>query len=258
MGRVQRNDRDRARLRLFRDAAQDPGRVVVEGFHALKHALRFGAELEVAVTTDRAAIEALARVLAPDLVTRLAALVEDGPASLLAELVRAPAGVPVAAIARRPVVDPAAVLAQRDAAPVVLLDRPTHLGNVGAVVRVAAAAGAAGVLATGPHDPWHPAALRGSAGLHFALPVARLGDLPTVARPMIAFDAEGEPLGRAPLPAGALLAFGSERRGLGPELRARADRLVAIPMRPGVSSLNLATAVAVALYAYRLVPSACS
>jgi TrmH family RNA methyltransferase len=129
---------------------------------------------------------------------------------------------------------------------VVLLEDPRHLGNVGAVVRVAAAAGAAGVLTTGTRDPWDPAALRGSAGLHYALPVGRV-DGPPADRPLAAFDPEGEPL--AALPAGAVLAFGTERHGLSAALRARADVRVAIPMRAGVSSLNLATAVAVALYA---------
>ena len=46
------------------------------------------------------------------------------------------------------------------------------MGNMGACVRVAAAADAAGVLTTGDNDPWHPDALRGAAGLHYALPVA--------------------------------------------------------------------------------------
>jgi TrmH family RNA methyltransferase len=128
---------------------------------------------------------------------------------------------------------------------VVLLEDPRHLGNVGAVVRVAAAAGAAGVLTTGGRDPWDPAALRGSAGLHYALPVGRV-DGPPADRPLAALDPEGEPL--AALPAGAVLAFGTERHGLSAALRARADVRVAIPMRPGVSSLNLATAAAVALY----------
>ena len=49
------------------------------------------------------------------------------------------------------------------------------------------------------------------------------------------------------LPPRALLLFGSERRGLSPELREAAGSIYGIPMRPGVSSLNLATAVAVAL-----------
>lgn len=50
------------------------------------------------------------------------------------------------------------------------------------------------------------------------------------------------------LPDDALLAFGSERHGLSAELRARADTLLALPMRPQVSSYNLATSVAMALF----------
>jgi TrmH family RNA methyltransferase len=148
----------------------------------------------------------------------------------------------VLAVARRPPFHVDALGRGR----VVLLEDPRHLGNVGAVVRVAAAAGAAGVLTTGARDPWEPAALRGSAGLHYALPVGRV-DGPPPDRPLAALDPEGAPL--AALPAGAVLAFGTERHGLSAALRARADVRVAIPMRPGVSSLNLATAVAVALYA---------
>ncbi len=130
----------------------------------------------------------------------------------------------------------------------ILLDRPNHLGNLGAVVRVAAAAGAAGVLVTGERDPWHPAAVRGSAGLHFALPVARLtGPLPA-GRALVAIDPGGDPLWETDLPARAVLAFGGERRGLGAELLEAAARRIAIPMEPGVSSLNLATAAAVVLF----------
>jgi TrmH family RNA methyltransferase len=126
------------------------------------------------------------------------------------------------------------------------LEEPRHLGNLGACVRVAAAAAAAGVLTTGPQDPWHPDALRGSAGLHFALPVHRVRAIPASDRPLIALDPEGEPLGD--IPPRAILAFGTERDGLSAELLARADARVALPMAPGVSSLNLATAVAATLY----------
>jgi RNA methyltransferase, TrmH family len=112
---------------------------------------------------------------------------------------------------------------------------------------VAAAAGAAAVLVTGPHDPWHPASLRGGAGLQFALPVARVAELPETDRPLIALDPDGEPLHSSPPPR-AVLIFGSERGGISPDLLERAQRRIMIPMRPGVSSLNLATAVAVVLY----------
>ena len=49
-----------------------------------------------------------------------------------------------------------------------------------------------------------------------------------------------------------MLAFGTERHGLTSELLARADARIAIPMEPGVSSLNLATSVAVTLFTWRL------
>lgn len=126
------------------------------------------------------------------------------------------------------------------------------MGNMGACVRVAAAADAAAVLTTGENDPWHPDALRGAAGLHFALPVAAVLSLPESDRPLLAIDPEGEPLGAAELPPRAVLAFGTERHGLSDELRARADAHIGIPMRAGVSSLNLATSVAAVLFSRRV------
>ena len=69
---------------------------------------------------------------------------------------------------------------------------------------------------------------------------------------MVAIDPEGEPLGSGGIPDAAALAFGTERDGLSEELLAAAHTRIAIPMEPGVSSLNLATAVAVVLYAWRL------
>ena len=112
------------------------------------------------------------------------------------------------------------------------------------------------VLSTGSHDPWHPDALRGAAGLHFALPVARLAAAWTSStrcdRPLLAIDPDGEPLDPSALDPRAVLAFGSERYGLSEELGARATARVSIPMRAGVSSLNLATSVAAVLFAWRM------
>jgi TrmH family RNA methyltransferase len=227
-------------------ARRDPTRAVLEGFHAVKHAIRFGAELVGLVTHDSEGLTALADDLAPDVAGTLAsARVVDR--AHFESLAPHSIPTPVLAVARRPVPDIDAVLASPG--PVVLLDRPRHLGNLGAVVRVAAAAGAAGVLTTGDRDPWDPAALRGSAGLHFALPVRRVASLPRSDRPLAAVVPEGEPLRSGRLARNTVLAFGSERTGLDPGLAALADVSVAIPMRAGVSSLNLATAVAVVLYA---------
>jgi len=126
------------------------------------------------------------------------------------------------------------------------------MGNIGACVRVAAAANAAAMLTTGEHDPWYPDAVRAGAGLHFALPVGSIETLPVSGRPLLAIDPAGEDLTPERLPPRAVLAFGTERHGLTSELLERADARIAIPMRAGVSSLNLATSVAVTLFSWRL------
>lgn len=233
----------------FRRARSDQSLAVLEGFHPLKHALRFGAELVLVISDDPGAVLSLAADLAPDLLPRLAGHLTTVAPVEFEQATPSPPPSPVLALARRPSVDPARVLAGPGAAPVVFLDRPNHLGNLGAVIRVAAAAGAAGVLTSGDRDPWHPAALRGSAGLHFALPVARVQSLPPGDRPLVAVDPEGVPLPDLLIPARSVLAFGGERHGLSPALRDQARLRVGIPMRPGVSSLNLATAAAVVLFA---------
>ncbi|UQX01964.1 TrmH family RNA methyltransferase [Streptomyces sp. RerS4] len=221
--------------------------VVLDGFHALKHALRFGAEVLVAVADDPAAVLALAAGLAPDVAPAVERLV--GPGALKELLPRVhPTG--VAALAVRPdrAAGRAALAKTPRTAPIVLLDNPRNLGNVGAVVRLAAGFGATGVVTRGELDPWHQNVVRAGAGLHYATTVARLelDELP--AGPVYALDPEGEDIRTLTLPDDALLAFGSERHGISPELRARADHLVSLPMRPQVSSYNLATSVAMTLF----------
>jgi TrmH family RNA methyltransferase len=241
--------------RRFRGARRDPGLTVLEGFHALKHALRFGAEVEVAVGTDTDELETLAADLAPDLAGRFETLVTTVEPDVLAGLVPQAPRTGVVAIARRKRVDLGAALADPREAPVVLLEQPRNMGNLGACVRVAAAADAAGLLTIGENDPWHPDAVRGAAGLHYALPaVAAVEPAPrgVEGRPLLALDPEGEEIEPAALPARAILAFGTERHGLSDELLAAADGRIALPMRAGVSSLNLATSVAAVLYAIRL------
>jgi RNA methyltransferase, TrmH family len=238
--------------RRFRTARRDPQLTVLEGFHALKHALRFGAEVEIAVGVDVGGLEDLAAALAPDLAGRFAGIVEPVDAEALAGLVPQAPRTGVVAIARRKRADLDAVLADRREAPIVLLEQPRNMGNLGACVRVAAAADAAALLTIGENDPWHPDAVRGAAGLHYALPaVAAVERAPSgvEGRPLLALDPEGEEIDPASLPPRAVLAFGTERHGLSDELLAVADGRVALPMREGVSSLNLATSVAAVLYA---------
>jgi TrmH family RNA methyltransferase len=247
-------DADGARLDRFRRARRDRELAVIEGFHALKHALRFEAQVLEAICTDPPALERLAADLAPDVGARLRALAHEIDEASFAQIAPRGSRTGVAAIARRPALQLETVLTDRRQAPIVLLDEPRDLGNVGACIRVAAAAQAAGVLVTGRHDPWHADAIRGAAGLHYALPVVwcERAPLPLGDRPLIALDPAGEPLDLESLPARAVLAFGSERRGLSAQVLQRAQRRVRIPMAEGVSSLNLATSVAAVLFAMRL------
>ncbi|MFG3294913.1 TrmH family RNA methyltransferase [Streptomyces sp. NPDC048179] len=235
---------------LYHWARRAGSAVLLDGFHALKHALRFGAEVPVAVTTDRAATLALADELAPDVREALAALLTEVPPETYASLVPRPHPTAVAALAVRPSREAnlRALAHLPRTAPIVVLDEPRNLGNAGAVIRLAAGFGTTGVITTGTLDPWHPTVVRGGAGLHFATAVERLTVAELPPGPVYALDPEGDDIRGTKLPDDAILAFGSERTGLSPELRARADHLLRLPMRPQVSSYNLATSVAMTLY----------
>lgn len=120
-------------------------------------------------------------------------------------------------------------------------------GNVGAIVRSAhALVEGTVVLGPGCADPFSPKATRASMGSVFAQPLAA-ASVEQTPGPRVALVAHGgdEPRElRPPL----TLCLGAERAGLPPEVRARCDREVTIPLRPGgAESLNVAAAAAIAL-----------
>ncbi|GAA1907630.1 TrmH family RNA methyltransferase [Streptomyces durmitorensis] len=235
-------------LRVWREVADTS--VLLDGFHAIKHALRFGAPIPSALAGDKAAVLALADDLAPDVKDALDALLVQVPEGTLRALVPRLHPTGVAALAVRPsrAANLDALARMPRTAPVVVLDDPRNLGNAGAVIRLAAGFGATGVVTTGTLDPWHPTVVRGGAGLHFATAVERMDVSELPPGPVFALDAEGEDIRGLKLPDDAVLAFGSERSGLSAGLRERADHLVSLPMRPQVSSYNLATSVGMTLF----------
>ncbi|MEV6016493.1 MULTISPECIES: TrmH family RNA methyltransferase [unclassified Streptomyces] len=235
-------------VRVWRQLSDDS--VLLDGFHALKHAVRFGARVPVAVAIDREAVLGLADELAPDVRAALDALLTEVPETVFTTLVPRPHPTSVAALAVRPsrAANLETLARTPRTAPVVVLDDPRNLGNAGAVIRLAAGFGATGVVTTGTLDPWHPTVVRGGAGLHFATAVERLAVDELPGGPVFALDPEGEDIRGTKIPDDALLAFGSERSGLSAELRSRADHLVSLPMRPQVSSYNLATSVGMTLF----------
>ena len=127
-------------------------------------------------------------------------------------------------------------------------------GNAGAVIRVADAAGADGVVCCeGTVDPFNPKTVRASAGSVLHLPVVVAGDAGDVLEElgraglsrMAAVSHGGEPYTGVDLTARLALVLGNEASGVPARLDERIDVRVTIPMAGGAESLNVATAAAV-------------
>jgi len=121
-------------------------------------------------------------------------------------------------------------------------------GNVGAIVRTAAAlVGGTVVLGPGSADPFSPKASRASMGALFAQAVGRaeVGETPRPRAALVAHGGEGLDV----LEGSATLCLGAEREGLPEEVLVQCEHRVTIPLRPGaVESLNVAAAAAVAAH----------
>ena len=136
----------------------------------------------------------------------------------------------------------------------VLLDRIQDAGNVGAILRSAAAFGIQDILlSSGCADPWSPKVLRAAMGGHFSLrigssknPIADLERFTgTVA---CAVPRGGVPIANAEVKGPVLWILGSEAEGVRADLAARADLRVTIPMPGPIESMNVAAAAAICFY----------
>lgn len=138
-------------------------------------------------------------------------------------------------------------------------------GNLGTILRTVDAVGASGViLLEGGVDPFHPQTVRASMGTIFWLPLvsASFGEFLTWARQggyhLVGTSAHATQDYRMvrQYPRPRLLVLGSEREGLTPEQTAACDLMVRLPMLGHATSLNLAVAAGVMLYAMLAADSA--
>lgn len=137
---------------------------------------------------------------------------------------------------------------------------PQDPGNVGAVLRTIDAVGASGlILLDGGVDAYHPSAVRASMGALFWLPVIQ-ADFETFRNwagvggyAVYGSSARAEVDYRQAIPyrRPCILLLGSEREGLSDEQRRACNEIVSLPMHGRASSLNLAVAAGVLLYAMR-------
>jgi TrmH family RNA methyltransferase len=227
--------------RLARARKREPT-ILLEGLKLIEAALDAGVEIESLLVSSALPRDARARFggLEPSVVS----------ARLFPSLssLEAPEG--ALAFATRPS-RPLQELTSRGLAAVAVgIQDP---GNLGAIARVAEAAGAAALVAVkGTADPFGPKALRGSMGSLLRLPVFEV-DGPGALRDIGFRLAALVPRGGTDFrdvdwsPPLAVL-FGSESRGLSDDTVALAELRVTIPMKGRVESLNVATAAALVLY----------
>jgi TrmH family RNA methyltransferase len=245
------NPRLRAALLLLASSRErrKSGRCVLEGAHLVAvYQQRIGAPESVVVTD-----EALARNEVREAVAHLPpARVIVVPARLLAEHASVPADVGILAVVPTPRAE-----ASDRARMTVLLEDLQDPGNVGSILRTAAAAGAEQVLLSKTCAfAWSPKVLRAGQGAHFLTNIVEDVDLldwvahfatrggqavATVAR-------DGADLYATPLPAPLALAIGNEGAGLSDALASRCAARVTIPMARGNESLNAAAAAAIVLF----------
>ena len=230
---------------------------VLEGPHLVSEAIAAGIELEeLLVTPDFAAGKEGRRLLAgagreavevaPDLLRGLADA--DAPQGIVASALLPRRGIEALPIRR--------------GAAYLYLDGVQDPGNLGALARVAEAAGVAGLACSpGCVHPNHPRALRGSAGSLLRLPVAWAvapGEVGRHLEPvggrwtaLVAHGGESLYEAGGALDGTLVLALGAEGAGLSAAAEALAERRLRIPLAAPVESLNVATAAAVVLFELR-------
>ncbi|HSM04083.1 MAG TPA: RNA methyltransferase [Longimicrobiales bacterium] len=227
------------------------GLVLVEGVRAVEEALAQGARPRFVLVSPRG------RELAtPDLRWALDAIpdVQEVTEPEMAAVAGTDAPQGIVLVAEEPRPDPAGVWGDPSAR-ILVLDGVQDPGNVGTLVRAAAAfACSAVVVLDGTAEVWSAKALRAAAGTAFRIPVLHqpwdeaAPALDASGLPLLRADAGGTPVDRAPAHRAWALALGGEGGGCRPEVAARATTTLAIPMPGGVESLNVGVAGAILLH----------
>lgn len=241
--------RDNPLIVRLRKLASDPaayrklGIVWVEGEHLCSALVTHGGAVSQAVITEPAWEDAVLRVLA-----RHADEVIVVPLALMKGLSTLESPPPLAFALAWP---GAGIL--KAATPSVVLDRVQDAGNVGAIVRSAAAFGFRQVIALkGSAALWSPKVLRAGMGAHFGINLIEAADesaLDELQLPLLATSSHAElALHEAKLPWPCAWVMGHEGQGVSPSLTERCSATLRIPQPGGEESLNVAAAAAVCLY----------
>lgn len=170
--------------------------------------------------------------------------------ALLDRLSQREDGAEVIAVAEMKDRDPSAVPASEG--PVVVAEGVQSPGNLGMILRSAMALGAGGVVVTGhAADLYDPQTIRASTGALFSLPFAQAASVKAVVDALparvVGLHPDGEAIDAVDLSIPLLLVAGTESTGLSRSALDSCDVLASIPMTESTASLNVGTAVAIAL-----------
>jgi TrmH family RNA methyltransferase len=249
--------RQHALVARFRAAARrdDQDVLLLDGVHVVSDAVAAGIRIEQVAMTAAAHDDPELRPLIEKLARAgVAVAIASPPVMDAISPVRSSSA--IAALGRRPSVPGEAVYAGAHALVVVAVDVQDP-GNTGAIVRVAEAGGATGVIAAGATaDPFGWKALRGSMGsalrlpvVHVASPADAIADARRHGCRVIATAPRGgRPLDEIDLKGPVAIVIGAEGQGLRPALIDSADERVSIPMQAPVESLNAAVTAALIVY----------
>jgi TrmH family RNA methyltransferase len=232
------------RLQRGGTAYRKVGQAWVEGEHLCSAVLAHGRAPSQALISESAWARPALRALA--LAAPRAARLSDVLFAGLSEL-PSPAGIGfVVALPAPPVLQPQAAS--------VVLDRVQDAGNVGSILRSAAAMGFTQVLALeGSAGLWSPKVLRAAMGAHFALDLIegmQPNGLDGLGVPLLAASPQGANLlHEARLPFPCAWVFGHEGQGIDSVVAARCAQMLRIAQPGGEESLNVAAAAAICLHA---------
>jgi TrmH family RNA methyltransferase len=247
--------RDERLLRSLRQrkTREAEGLFLAEGIRAVEDLATSALPVRFALAASTLGDTPRGRMLLDVLAAKGVAVHETGEREL-AELADTETPQGILAVAPIPSAGLDGLPAHSDPCVVVVLDAVQDPGNFGTLARTAEALGAAGLVALpGTVDAWNPKSVRAAMGSTFRLPVvaadwdALSPWLSSGGFLTLAAAAGGEPL-PDPRPTRAALVLGNEGAGISGDTRARADRVVGIPLRGRAESLNVAAAGAILLY----------
>ncbi len=232
-------------------ARRKAGRTVLDGVHLCEAWLQHKGAPALCVSGEGAqANSEVAAVIAG--CDRLGADCLVLPDALFAPLSQVDHGIDLLFVVDTPV----AAVAQVDV-PSLLLDGLQDPGNLGSILRTAAAAGIRRVFCgAGTVAAWSPKVLRAGMGAHFVLEIVEDADLPVLVEqasvPVYATSLQdAQPLYECDLRQPSAWLFGHEGQGVSAALLALADKRVIIPQNRQVESLNVAASVAICLFEQR-------